>query len=134
MKSNQSWYQQNKQRLSDKRKKLYATNAEYRERALEASRRSRRGERTPPTPADAQISLAQAAERLGIGVSTLHEWRRKQLFPEPKHHNRGLWFTENQVSLLKELKGFFRVYRMRAWKIKQARLNELRAFLLTNWN
>ncbi|MBV9342704.1 MAG: MerR family transcriptional regulator [Acidobacteria bacterium] len=56
--------------------------------------------------ADAPISVAEAAERIGIGISTLHEWRRKKLFPEPKHHNRGLWFTDNQVSLLEELKEF----------------------------
>jgi hypothetical protein len=98
-----NWYEKRKQRLSEKRKKLYAENPEYRQRALEASRRYRRGERTLPTPADAPISFAQAAELTGIGVSTLHEWRRKKLFPEPKHNNRGLWFTEKQVLLLKNI-------------------------------
>jgi MerR HTH family regulatory protein len=130
----QQWYQQNKQRLSEKRKKLYADNPEYRERAMEASKRYRRGERTLPIPADTEISFAQAADRLGIGTSTLREWRRKKLFPEPKHHNRGLWFTENQVSLLNKLKDFFKVYRMRPWKIKRDRLKELREFIGTNWN
>jgi len=38
-----SWYEKNKQQLSEKRKKLYAENPEYRERAIEASRRHRKG-------------------------------------------------------------------------------------------
>jgi hypothetical protein len=42
------WYEKHKQRLSEKRKKRYAQDPEYRQRALEASRRHRRGERTVP--------------------------------------------------------------------------------------
>jgi len=84
-------------------------------------------------PFRAPISFSQAADRVGVGISTLREWRRKKLFPEPKHHNRGLWFTENQVMLLKNLKDFFKVYRMRPWKIKHARLNELRALIFESW-
>jgi hypothetical protein len=130
----QAWYHKNKQRLAAKRKKLYAENPEYRQRAVESSRRYRRGERTPPTPPDAPISFAQAADRLGIGISTLHGWRRKKLFPEPKRHNGHLWFTEKQVSLLKSLKDFFQKYGMRPAKIKQKLLNELREFIGANWN
>lgn len=129
-----TWYQKNRQRLSDKRKKLYAENPEYREKHLEASRRHRRGERTPPKPADAPISLAEAAERIGIGASTLREWRTKNLFPDPKHHKGGLWFTEIQVRLLQKLKEVIRKYRMRPSKIKQDRLKEVRTFIFTNWN
>jgi hypothetical protein len=33
------WYQQNKERLSAKRKKLYAENPEYRQRALESGKK-----------------------------------------------------------------------------------------------
>ncbi len=131
--SYKKWYEQHKEQISAKRKTLYAENAEYRKRAVEASRKSRRGERTPPVPVDAPIPFAEAAESLGIGKSTLREWRRKKLFPEPKHHNRGLWFTQNQVSLLKGLKAFFQKYRMSPWKIKQDRLKEVRAFISANW-
>jgi len=104
-----NWYEHNRQRLSEKRKKLYAENPEYRQQALESSKRYRRGERSLPNPPGAPISFAQAAERTGIGVSTLHEWRRKKYFPEPKHHNGRLWFSEKQVLLLEDLKQFFLV-------------------------
>jgi hypothetical protein len=40
----QEWYEQNKQRLAAKRKTQYAEDATFRERALETSRRRRRGE------------------------------------------------------------------------------------------
>jgi hypothetical protein len=93
--------------------------AGLRQRTLEAVRKRRRGEPTLPIPPDAPISLAQAAERTGISISTLHDWRRKQYFPEPKHHCHGLWFSEKQVLLLRNLKEFFRVYGKRPWNVKQ---------------
>ena len=129
-----NWYKHNRQRLSEKRKKLCAENPEYRQRQLEASKRYRRGERTLPTPPGASISFAQAAKRTGIGVSTLHEWRRKKLFPEPKHHNRGLWFSEKQVLLLKNLKEFFRVNGRKPRHIKLERLKEVVASVCADWD
>jgi MerR HTH family regulatory protein len=131
----QKWYRKNKQRLSEKRKKLYAENPEYRQRALEASKRRRRGEPTLPKPPEAQIPFAEAAERIGIHTSTLHHYRRKKYFPEPKHHNgRRLWFSEKQVLLLKNLKDLFRVYRRKAWSVKLARLKEVKGSIFANWN
>jgi hypothetical protein len=69
-----------------------------------------------------------------ISVSTLHDWRRKHYFPEPKHHCRGLWFGEKQVLLLKNLKQFFRVYGKRPWNVKRERLKEVVASICANWN
>jgi hypothetical protein len=129
-----SWYEKNKERLSEKRKKLYAENPQYRQRALEASRKRRRGERTlTGPPEDAPISFAESAARTGVGVSTLHEWRRKQYFPEPQHHSRGLWFSEKQVFLLKDLKDFFRVHGRKPRHIKLDRLKEVVASISANW-
>jgi hypothetical protein len=129
------WYQENKQRLSEERKRRYAEDPEYRKQALKASERQRRGERTPPIPPDAPISFAEAAKRTGIGVSTLHEWRRKKYFPDPKRHNgRRLWFTENQVQLLKNLKEFFRKDGRKPWKIKRDGLKEVVASIGAGWD
>jgi hypothetical protein len=116
------WYEKHKQRLSEERKKRYAQDPEYRQRQLEASRRHRRGERSLPKPPDAPIFFAQAAERTGIGVSTLREWRRKKYFPEPQHHNGRLWFSEKQVLLLENLKQFFRLNGRKPRHIKLERL------------
>jgi hypothetical protein len=73
-------------------------------------------------------------ERIGIGVSTLHEWRSKKFFPEPKRYNRALWFNEKQVLLLENLKEFSRAYGKKPWKIKLQRLEELVASISANWD
>src|SRR5438067_2075863 len=99
---NQIWYEANKQRISEERKKRYKEDSEYRQRLVQASRRRRNGEKTslaPPMP-EGLISFHEAAKRLGKGASTLRQWRRKMYFPEPKRYNRAPWFTENQVILL----------------------------------
>ena len=127
------WYQKNKERLSAKRKKLYAEDPEYRRRALEASKRRVSGGPVLAIPLDAPISFAQAAEHLGISISTLRAWRRRKHFPEPKYHNRGLWFTETQVLLLKGIKDYYRVYGKRSGKVKPQLLNELVASIATGW-
>src|SRR5437763_12353154 len=116
---NQVWYEANKQRISDERKKRYKEDSEYRERTVEASRRYRSGERTPPVPADAPVSISEAAERVDVGISTLREWRRKKYFPEPKLHNRAPCFTENQVTLLGKRKECLQKYGKRRGPIKQ---------------
>jgi hypothetical protein len=127
------WYEENKQRLSEKRKRLYADDPEYRERALEASKRRMRGEQTLPVPPDAPISFAVASKRVGVGISTLHRWRRKKYFPEPKHQHGGLWFTEEQVLLLGELKEFFRVFANRSWNVRIPLQKQLLASINEKW-
>ena len=129
----QRWYGKKKQWHSEKRKKRYAEDPEYRQRALEASRRYRRGERTLPTlPDDAQIPFAQAAQAIGVSDSTLQTWRSKKYFPEPKHHNGHLWFSEKQVLLLKDLKD--RIYGKRRWYMKWDRFKEVLASIWANWD
>jgi hypothetical protein len=134
--SYQKWYEKNKQRLSEERKKLYAENPEYREQRREDSRKYRRGERSPLVPlvpADAPISFAETVVRLDIKPSTLREWRRMKYFPEPKRHNRAPWFTENQVMLLGKLKECLQKYGKRRGPIKPAQMKEVRAFISANW-
>jgi hypothetical protein len=131
---NQKWYEQHKQELSEKRKKRYAEDPEYRQRAVEGSRRYRRGELAPAVPADAAISFSEAAKRVGIGTSTLREWRGKDLFPEPRLHRGRLWFTEHQVALLKNVKEFFRKYGKRRGKVKNDEEKRVRESISGNWH
>jgi hypothetical protein len=132
------WYEKNKRRRSEEHKKKYAEDAEYRQRCLEASRRRRRGDITPKTPPeDAPVSFEQAAKRIGVGKSILHDWHKKKFFPEPKRHNgRRLWFSEKQVGLLQYLKG--RVHGRRRWykKLdkKLDRFKDEIAYVHENWS
>jgi hypothetical protein len=129
------WYTKNKEQLSEKRKQRYAQDPEYRERAMEASRKYRHDQSTPIVPpSDAPISFAEAADRIGRHVSTLHEWRRKKLFPKPKHYGGRLWFSEKQVLLLTKLKEVIRVYGNRRGKAKQHQLKEMVASIGANWD
>jgi MerR HTH family regulatory protein len=126
------WYQQNKERLSQRRKQRYAQDSEYRQRAVEGSRRRRRGESNSTTPPnDVPISFGQAAERIGVSGSTLHSWRRQKLFPEPKHHNGRLWFGEQQIALLRDLKE--KVHGRRRWYMKTDRFKEVIAHVHDHW-
>jgi predicted DNA-binding transcriptional regulator AlpA len=129
------WYAKNKERLSQERRLRYAQDPKYRQRALEASRRRRRGESNPSKPPDdTQISFAQAADNIGMSVSTLHEWRRKKLFPEPKHYGGRIWFSEKQVLLLTKLREVIRVYGNRGGKVKQHQLKEMVASIGASWD
>jgi MerR HTH family regulatory protein len=129
------WYAKNRERLSQKRKQRYAEDAEYRQRAVEGSRRRRGGGANSTTPPnDAPISFGQAAERIGRHVSTLHEWRRKKLFPEPKHYGGRLWFSEKQVLLLTKLREVIRVYGNRRGKVKQHQLKDVVASIGASWD
>src|SRR5438874_11423120 len=109
---NQLWYEANRQRISEERKKRYKEDSEYRERLVQAKRRRRNGEETSPPPPvpEGLISFQEAAKRLGKGASTLRQWRTKKYFPEPKLYNRAPWFTENQVVLLEKLKDSIKQY------------------------
>jgi hypothetical protein len=120
--------------LGEDSKKLYVENPEYRQRVLEASRKRRRGEPNLPVPHDAGISFAEAAERTGMSISTLHAWRRRKYFPEPKHHSRRLWFSEKQVLLLNNLKEFFTLYGKRRWNMKKNQLKEVVASICSHWD
>jgi hypothetical protein len=130
------WYQKNKERIAEKRKKKYADDPEYREQRVEASRRYRRGERTPPgraAPPDAPISFKQAAKQLGRKRSTLQEWCRLTYFPTPKLHKGAYWLTEHQVTLLEKLKECLDMYGKVRGQINYARMKEVRAFIFANW-
>ena len=128
-----SWYEKNKKGLSEKRKKRYAEDPVYRQRALDASRKRRSGERSLPIPPDAPISFAEAAARTGIGVSTLNEWRRKEYFPEPKLYKGNRWFSEKQLLLLSKLKEVIRLYGKRRGNVKRDRLREIVASISADW-
>jgi len=126
------WYEKNKQAVSEKRKKRYAQDPAYRQRAVEASRRRRRGESTARTRPEGLISFKETPERIGVSGSALHGWRRQKLFPETKHYGGQLWFSQQQVLLLKHLKNA--VYGRRRWYMKSDRFKEVIAYVKDNWD
>ncbi len=92
----------------------------------------RAGSSAQPIPSG-YLTLEQAAAEVGVGLSTLREWRRKKLFPEPIYQKGRIWFAPNQVVLLKEIREFFRKYGKRPGKYKQLKLQELMASIVAEW-
>ena len=111
--------------------KLYAENAEYRQRALDASKKYR--DTGASSIFDGHVFFTQAAQDVGITISTWREWRKKHYFPEPKYHSGRLWFTEHQVVLLKGLKEFFRVNGKKTWKSNRYALKDLIESVCARW-
>jgi hypothetical protein len=129
-----NWYQKNKKALSEKRAKKYATNAQFRNAALERSRNQR--EKTVKVVVNTEgfdVSLSQAANQLGISIWVLREWRKKSYFPEPRFQAGKLWFKDYQVSLLSRLKDFFSTHGVRTSAVDRNDLNDLISLTYANW-
>lgn len=130
-----TWYQKNKQALSEKRKERYKNDPEYRAKALE--NRKKQIERTPKLkdsrPEIYTHNFAQAAEFLGVSSWRLRNWRENSYYPEPYKHGRELWFTQQQVYLLKDIVTFFDKHSARMTKDIEDELQELVAFVAVNW-
>ena len=129
--SSKQWYQTNKETLSANRKNRYATDAEYREACLERSRK-RQAAKLQPVADGYTISFESAAERLGVTIGVLRDWRRQHYFPEPRSRTGRLWFTENQIQLMRQLKQLD-VNHCTGWKKRNRKRKELSGFFASNW-
>jgi hypothetical protein len=127
------WYDDNKQKLLDKRKKRYHEDATFREKQLDRSRKQREA-KTEPVKDGYVVPFSTAADHIGVTIWTLREWRKKDYFPEPKHRNRRLWFTDNQVLWLEKLQHFFIENGFRVSERKLKPLQELVGLIYANWN
>jgi hypothetical protein len=129
------WYSKNKQKLSEKRKERYKNDPVYREKALE--RRKEQIKRTPKLkdsrPDVYTFSFTQTAEALEISTWRLRSWRDNDYYPEPYKHGREMWFTQQQVYLLKDVVKFFDKNGPRLTKEAEEELQELVAFVAVNW-
>lgn len=127
-----AWYAKNRARLSEKRARRYREDPAYRNAALKRSR-AQRGTKKAPVQGPYTVSFNDAAQDLDVTVWVLREWRRKNYFPEPHHAGGRLWFTPQQVSLLAELKHFFRVHGARVTESTRGQVDSLVSLTYANW-
>lgn len=127
-----SWYAKNRARLSEKRAKRYREDASYRAAALERSRQQRETKKPVTTDVHA-VSFSDAAQTLNVTVWVLREWRRKNYFPEPHRRDGKLWFTSEQVLLLKKLQQFFYEQGSRVTEAKKPALESVIGLVYANW-
>lgn len=102
-----TWYEKNKEELSRKRKERYQTDPAYREAALRnrAKQIERQRGLSPLNPIYS-TTFSEAAEELGITLWRLRNWRTNNYFPEPYSYGKFLYFTDNQMQLLRNIKEF----------------------------
>lgn len=127
-----TWYDKNKQRLSQKKAERYKNDPAYRKACLEASRRQREG-KGEQVKDEYSLSFNVLAEQLGVSQWTLREWRRKGYFPEPKFRNGRMWFTTGQKDLLSKLRDFFSANGGRVTSSKRGEMEELTNLVYANW-
>lgn len=127
------WYKDNAERLKAKKKNLYDTDAQYRERALATSKKHRDAKRKPQ-PDGYTFTFDQAAGIIGVSTGTLREWKKKKYYPEPLRHNSRMWFTENQILLLRKLNEFFTEQGIRMGATKRGMLEDKVNWIISNWN
>lgn len=128
----QKWYAANKDRLADKRKKTYREDSEYRARALARSAGQRakvRGKRPP----NHDVPFAICAVMLGVPTTTLREWRRKNYFPEPYHHQSKMYFSNRQVTLVRAIRNYFANAQSRPKHSDRWRLLQIIDWVKDNW-
>jgi hypothetical protein len=128
------WYQANKQRLSEKRKKKYAEDPEYREKAIGRARGYRQMtggfDGRPP---QYSIDSKTAAEMLEVSPYTLLTWRKKQYYPAPANFSNKFYFTERQVDLLRQLREFLYKYSYRVPASAQGEMDTILQIVQLNW-
>lgn len=127
-----AWYARNKARLSEKRARRYREDSAYRAKALLRSRQQRAT--TKSVVRDGYtVPFREAARQVGVTGWTLREWRRKNYFPEPRRRDGRLWFTPEQVGLLRELRQFFRQHGVRVKASTRDALGDVVALTYANW-
>jgi hypothetical protein len=129
-----AWYAENRARLSSKRAKRYREDPAYRSAALARSRQQRENKKQETVIVDGPtISFSDAAQALNITVWVLREWRRKNYFPEPFRRDGRLWFSHEQVELLKKLQLFFFEHGGRVTESKKPALEGVIGLVYANW-
>lgn len=101
------WYERNKEALSEKRKKRYREDPEYRAACLARKALQTKEQTSEPVPEQYVMNLTDTAEALDVSLWKLRSWREKGYYPEPYTHARGVYFTTAQFNAVASLRDFF---------------------------
>lgn len=128
----EKWYQDNKASLSERRKKKYAEDKEYRQKAVQAAR-DYRASKGAPKPDSYSLTFGDMAEALGVTLWTLRQWKEKNYYPSPLSHGGRLWFTEGQAGLLFKIAEFFKMHGPRVSGSAKSSLEDVTNLVYANW-
>lgn len=123
------WYKQNSQALSAKRKKRYQEDPAYREQVLQRSANRRASLKANTKPGS---SVKDVCEAIGITAWTLNRWKLNGYIPVG--NLRSYRFSDQQIELLKLLRGFFEKYPRRQAGLHQDELSNIVSVVAHNWS
>jgi hypothetical protein len=128
-----SWYAENRERLSERRKAEYAADPAKRQRQQEYQReyRTRTGQTAPQFEG---LTRADLCDSLEITPWTLNSWRQKGFYPDPKKIGGRVAFSEQQMNLIGLLADFHRHTGPRLSAAQKANLNNIVAVVHANWD
>jgi hypothetical protein len=128
------WYAKNKDALQARRRAKYAADAELRARKIAqvAQHRERLRASKPQRPEEYNVSFSRASELLGVTVWVIRGWVQKKYIPNPYKHGKQLWFTTDQVNLMKELNVFLQ-NNGRVMKNSRSQLEDITNYVWSNW-
>lgn len=127
------WYERNKEALSEKRKKRYREDPEYRAACLARKARQTKAQSAPPVPEQYVMNFTSTAEELDVSLWKLRSWRERGYYPEPFNHTKGLYFTQEQVEAVASLRDFFEEHTGTLSKEEQQKLQNLTDLIHANW-
>ncbi len=129
------WYETNKGDLAKKRRERYATDPVYRKQMLDNRAKymaKKKAQQMSSLPEQYTITFSEAAEKLGITLWRLRNWRSHGYFPEPYQHGKYLYFTESQFNLLGRLNEFI-ADKPRLSRTDTEKLDDLTNLIFSNW-
>lgn len=139
----QKWYAVNKERLSVRRKQLYNSNPELREKIKERQKRYRESNPSRSKAGQTKVRMidgkdhvvhriGEAAVLISRDEQTIRNWEAKGLIPRPSVPGVHRYYTATQISLMCELREVIDDLRYNKGAFPSA-LKEQSEKLLTHW-
>lgn len=112
-KSFSKWYETNKDGFNVRRKQKYHSDPEYREKVIQRQREARKKNPRPSTASDKHyrtingdqvevFRIGHVVEAISRSEKTIRTWESEGLIPAPSIEGKHRYYTQEQVSLLKE--------------------------------
>lgn len=112
-KSFQKWYEANKEGFNVRRKLKYQTDPDYRNKVIDRQRKARKENPRPSQASDQHFRTVAGKQvevfRIGHVVAqisrsekTIRTWEAEKLIPQPSIAGKHRYYTQHQVTLLRE--------------------------------
>lgn len=133
---NKDYYERNKDSISERRKSRYRDDPEYREKVKERAKKYKEdnpvSRATVFVPDEYVMTLVEAATQLEINISTLRDWIKLEMLPQPAKYGTVYYLTEQQFKLVEQMADFVKTYGARSAR-QSTQFAELKEYIAANW-